>query len=262
MLPAPETATFVHTAFEWTAFTVGGALYRQSIRRGEHMSTLSRRQRLTLLFGAAAGAAFGSKLAFLMYDPEAMARHARVWLFMPGGQSVVGGLAGGLIGVEISKHAVGVRASTGDAFVVPILVALIIGRVGCFLAGLNDGTYGLPTTLVWGIDFGDGQRRHPTQIYDQVFALALLGALRWMRPCLSAVPGLQFKLMLSAYLLWRLLIDALKPKPFAYLGVLSGIQLLCVIALCAYLPLVIRSTTELWTLRRAGPGLNSSEVAR
>jgi hypothetical protein len=33
--------------------------------------------------------------------------------------------------------------------------------VGCFLTGLSDRTYGTPTPLPWGIDFGDGIPRHP-----------------------------------------------------------------------------------------------------
>ena len=54
------------------------------------------------------------------------------------------------------------------------------------------------------------------------------------------MPGLRFKLMLSAYLLWRLLIDGLKPLPYAWPFGLSGIQWVCTLALSIYLPLTIR----------------------
>ena len=30
-----------------------------------------------------------------------------------------------------------------------------VGRIGCFLSGLPDGTYGLPSSLPWAIDLGD-----------------------------------------------------------------------------------------------------------
>ena len=86
----------------------------------------------------------------------------------------------------------------------PILIGIVIGRIGCLLAGLQDVTYGNPTSLPWGVDFGDGIPRHPTQFYDK--------CSRWRRlRCASAralaarVPGLQFKLMLFGYLLWRVL---------------------------------------------------------
>ncbi len=92
-------------------------------------------------------------------------------------------MLGGLIGVEIGKKYAGVTESTGDRFVMPILVGLIIGRIGCFIAGLHDDTYGNPTALPWGIDFGDGIPRHPTQLYD----IAVRAAWRW--PCCTVVPA-------------------------------------------------------------------------
>ena len=43
----------------------------------------------------------------------------------------------------------------------------------CFLAGLHDDTYGLPTAAPWGMDFGDGIPRHPTQLYEIAVVLPL-----------------------------------------------------------------------------------------
>jgi prolipoprotein diacylglyceryltransferase len=168
------------------------------------------------------------------------------WLILQG-QSIVGGLLGGLIGVEIGKKYAGVTESTGDRFVMPLLVGLIIGRVGCFIAGLTDDTYGNPTTLPWGIDFGDGIPRHPTQVYDMLFAAATLVLLKVWRPALARESGLQFKLFLAGYLFWRLLIDGLKPVPYPFAGGLSGIQLVCAVALVFYLPLVARQFSRLRT---------------
>ena len=99
-------------------------------------------------------------------------------------------------GVEIAKRAAGVTASTGDAFVVPLAVGIAIGRMGCFVAGLHDDTYGNATTLPWGVDFGDGVARHPTQLYDIAFvcaaALVLVRAAADARaragPVVQAVP--------------------------------------------------------------------------
>ena len=45
--------------------------------------------------------------------------------------------------------------------------------------------------------------------------------------------------LLSAYLLWRLLVDFLKPVPYEFPGGLSGIQIVCILALLIYLPLVV-----------------------
>src|SRR4029078_9835957 len=154
------------------------------------------------------------------------------------------GLLGGLIGVEIAKRIVGVRESTGDRFVTPILVGLIIGRIGCLLAGLYDDTYGTPTTLPLGVDLGDGVARHPTAIYDMLFAaVMLLGFRLWGAP-LAREPGLRFKLMLAGSLASRLAIDTLKPVPYYFVGV-SGIQLVCAMALVVYSPLVLRQFARL-----------------
>lgn len=74
------------------------------------------------------------------------------------GQSIVGALIGGLLGVELAKRLAGVAASSGDHFVLPLAAGIAIGRVGCFIAALHDDTYGEPTTLPFGVDF---RRRHP-----------------------------------------------------------------------------------------------------
>ena len=74
---------------------------------------------------------------------------------------IVGGLLGGWAGVEIAKRVLRIRYSTGDLFVFPLVVGMSIGRVGCFLTGLDDHTCGTWTGLPWAVDFGDGPR-HPT----------------------------------------------------------------------------------------------------
>ena len=243
-------ALLAHAIFEWLALGIGAQIYRRTSAQGE-IAKVDSRKRLLLVLGAVTGAAAGNKLAFLIYDPQALhALLAGRELFV-GGQSIVGGLLGGLLGVELTKRLTGVTSSTGDAFVVPILVGIIIGRVGCFVAGLHDGTFGNPTTLPWAYDFGDGVRRHPTQIYDQLFALALLVVLARLRPTIRVVPGLEFKLMLAAYLAWRLAIDSIKPKPFIYPMHLSGIQLVCLVALLLYLPLLLSAMQRLLKIREA-----------
>lgn len=135
--------------------------------------------------------------------------------------------------------------STGNRFVGPILLGILIGRVGCFLTGLYDDTSGVPTSLPWGHDFGDGVPRHPTQLYEMLFAGVLWVGLARARPLLAREPGLRFKLLLSAYLLCRLMVDALKPVPYAFFGHWSGIQVVCAVALVFYLPLVTRQLARL-----------------
>jgi len=244
MIGDPRTAVAVHAVFEWLALMAGACCYR-AVRRRSGAGPLLAGGSFAVLAGCLLGAGIGNKAAFWLDMPQQWPEGGGLAVFFGGGQSMVGGLLGGLAGVEAAKKIAGVRHSTGDGFVFPILLGLMIGRLGCFLAGLHDDTYGLPTGLPWGVDFGDGVRRHPAQLYEIGFAAVLGVFLARLQARCAAQPGLQFKLMLSAYLLWRLLGDGLKPVPYAYPLGLSGIQWLCLLALAGYAPLTCRQWRRL-----------------
>jgi prolipoprotein diacylglyceryltransferase len=238
LIASADTAAWLHTAFAWAGMSLGAAMWRATQRRQPTGGGVLTPGNFAVVVGLLLGAALGNKLVFLAERPDvalAMWQGQPVWP----GQSIVGGLLGGLVGVELAKRLTGQTRSTGDAMVLPIAVGLALGRVGCFLAGLHDDTYGLPTSLPWGVDFGDGIRRHPTQLYEIAVVLPLGWLLHRAR---FATPGLTFKLFLSAYLLWRFGVEFLKPVPVAWPLGLSGIQWTCLAALCAYLPLVVRAS--------------------
>jgi phosphatidylglycerol---prolipoprotein diacylglyceryl transferase len=226
-----------HLFFEMAAFAVGGLLYW---RRGNAATQPSASiDRWALIAGAALGAAAGSRLLFaLQYWHALQGEGLAAWL---GGKTVVGGLLGGLIGVEIAKRAVGWRLATGNGFAWPLLAALIIGRIGCQLAGLADQTYGNATSLPWGWDYGDGISRHPTALYEILLLCAL--ALVMHRPRWDAVAGDRFRVFMVGYLTLRLLLEFLKP-PFGpaavdtllagHWFVLTAIQWACLAGLAYY----------------------------
>ncbi|MEX8500780.1 prolipoprotein diacylglyceryl transferase [Leptothrix ochracea] len=233
MIRDPLVAHAVHYVFEWLALAGGFWMYRR-IRAAKSVgSPLLGATGFPVVAGCLIGAGLGNKLVFWLEYPHLWAAQAgdiSVWF---SGQSIVGGLLGGWLGVEVGKKIAGVRSRTGDDFVRPILVGILIGRIGCFLAGLNDGTYGLPTEMPWGIDFGDGIPRHPTQLYEWLLAAAALSTHRWWAQPLAHEAGLAFRALIASYLLWRLLIDAIKPVPYTYPLGLSGIQWLCLLGLLA-----------------------------
>lgn len=232
-----RTALVLHALFEAAGIAVGFRLYAHELRLSGR--ALGRGPGFSVALGCIIGAIVGSKAAALLQHPS----HVIVSLHSPlelwSGQSIVGALIGGLLGVELAKWTRGARASTGDAFVLPLVVGIAIGRIGCFVAGLHDDTYGVPTALPWGVDFGDGVARHPTQLYDIAFVLVLGCVLHRARTRLARTPGLRFKLFLSGYLLWRLAVDALKPVNEPYVLGASGLQLLIVLFLLAYLPFTL-----------------------
>jgi phosphatidylglycerol:prolipoprotein diacylglycerol transferase len=202
----------LHALFETLAYAVGYALYRRA--RSRSGDILDDGQRWLIIAAAAVGALFGSRILGLMEHAPNLTPTWNIVL-RNGGKTIVGGLLGGWIGVELIKRLRGIRSRTGD-------------RVGCFLAGLADDTYGTPTSLPWAVDFGDGVPRHPTQLYEILFLIVLAAILHRynQRP---HPEGSTFRLFLLAYLTWRLFIDFIKPQPLIY-G-LNFIQWACVAGL-------------------------------
>ena len=201
----------LHAAFELLAYVTGFALSRRAWAR-EKRAFASRPGSAWIAVAAILGAALGSKALFLLQFPDFVGARFPSAEALLGGKTIVGGLLGGLVGVELAKRKVGVSDSTGDLFAVPVLVGLVIGRFGCLAAGLGDETFGLPTSLPWGWDFGDGVRRHPTPVYEILFLLVLALVLSRLAPRLAHA-GDTFRIFMAAYLAFRVGIDFLKP-PF------------------------------------------------
>ncbi|HLO95178.1 MAG TPA: prolipoprotein diacylglyceryl transferase family protein [Burkholderiaceae bacterium] len=249
LITTPEAAAQVHGLLEFTAMALGAALYRRA-RRGSGLPAMTAKGSFALMVGLLLGAGLGNKLVFLVERPDLWLAFWQDGQPLRLGQSLVGGLLGGLIGIELAKALTRQPASTGDLMVWPLAIGIALGRVGCFLAGLHDDTYGLPSTLPWALDLGDGIPRHPTALYEIVFVLATAALLHHWRDRLVVVPGLAFKIFLAGYLLWRLLIDGLKPVRVPYALGLSGIQWVCLLALLCYLPFVARAALRLRRISR------------
>jgi len=231
-----------HFVLESLGYLTGFQLYRLTRSRFPRAHT-TLEQTLIVLAGAIIGALFGSKLlAVLESFPEYW--HARadpgVWF---GGKTIVGGLLGGWAGVEIAKRAAHIPHSTGDAFAFPLILGMSVGRVGCFLTGLSDHTYGTPSNLPWSVDFGDGIPRHPTQLYDIIFlsflAVALL--IRLQKPLPN---GRLFRLFLGSYLFWRFCVEFIKPtwKPWLGLSAIQAVSLLSTVFI--FVPIIKSRTPD------------------
>jgi prolipoprotein diacylglyceryltransferase len=224
--------------FEGSGYLVAICIYFYLRRRfGDAISGPIRWAAVAVAIG---GATLGSKLLFLFEDPQATWQHLHDPAYLMGGKTIVGALVFGLFAVEAMKRYIGLKQSTGDLYAIPLAAGIAMGRIGCFLTGLSDNTYGTASTLPWAIDFGDGVRRHPTQLYEIVFLLALipvlytiLRSLQTGAPWSKFQPGDAFKFFMVAYLFFRLLCDFIKPYPRLFLG-LGGIQWACVLALVYY----------------------------
>jgi prolipoprotein diacylglyceryltransferase len=218
-----------HFLFESLAYAIAFRLVLFNSRK----DTIAPTQRTSVIVGGMVGALIGAKvLVLIQHIYLAWQSWQQFLLLLIQGKTVVGAMLGGLIGVELTKKMIGVHRSTGDAFVYPLIVGTAIGRIGCFLTGLSDRTYGTATTLPWGIDFGDGVARHPTQLYEIVFLLCLIIFLK-VRSRYQYQEGDLFKFYMIAYLSFRFLVDFIKPDFHLFLGV-SAIQLACVLGVFYY----------------------------
>jgi len=160
-----------------------------------------------LAIAAAVGALFFGTLNL------ALGSHAASETFRLG-HSSAGAIAGGIVGAEWYKWRHRIRQSTGLLFVAPLAAGLMVGRIGCFLTGLPDRTFGTPTDLPWGYDFGDGVLRHPVQLYESLaMALFLVAFLIALRRANAAVLAAGFYLFILFYAGQRFCWEFLKPYP-------------------------------------------------
>ncbi len=218
-----------HFLFESLAYAIAFRLVLLNSRK----DTIAPTQRSSVVVGGMVGALIGAKMLVLLQHIDLLVQNWQQFLLLlVQGKTVVGALLGGLIGVELTKKLIGVKRSTGDVFVYPLIVGTAVGRIGCFLTGLSDRTYGIATTLPWGVDFGDGISRHPTQLYEILFLLGLMIFLK-IRTHYHRQEGDLFKFYMIAYLSFRLLIDFIKPDFHPIPGI-SAIQIACVLGLLYY----------------------------
>lgn len=226
----------IHLVLEYLAFFIAFRYYLRLRRKSSDIITSN--NRLSIILGAALGALIGSRLVGFLENPLVTFSQQNL-LQLLNTKTIMGGLFGGLLGVELAKKIIGEKQSSGDLFVLPIIVGIFIGRIGCFLSGINEFTYGKETSSFFGMDLGDGLLRHPTSLYELVFLILLFFGLNHIKNHSFLKNGALFKLFMLLYFGFRFCIEFLKPNVFYIFG-LSTIQLLCVICWLYYSPFIIQ----------------------
>lgn len=201
---------------------------------------------LMIMGGCIIGAIFGSYLfnaVFLGWEdvPKIIST------FEFGGKTVLGGIAGGFLGVEIAKKKIGYTQSTGDAFALAIPLGHAIGRVGCLLGGC---CYGTVCDFPWAISYPEGSlvymvqishglipeiattslAVHPTPIYEIMFNLGLFSFFYTRRGSYK-VRGSMFRLYLATYGSFRFLEEFVRgDSPPAGMEIITPVQVLLLIS--------------------------------
>src|SRR5437899_1384588 len=216
-----STAPWAHTAFDLVAWgsglVLGAVLYRWRLRglTQEVARKVDGGYFAALVAGAIPGAWVAGSLTSLRFASPALSH------------SVVGALVGAIVAVEIYKRLRGVSGSTGGLFVGSFSLGVVVGRLGCFFAGLPDGTYGTPTGLPWAVDLGDGVGRHPVQLYESgAMALFLAVYLMGLRRRSLWAMRRGFYAMCLWYGVQRFVWELLKPYP-TLIGPFNLFHVLC-----------------------------------
>ena len=225
-----------HAIMETLAFFTGFRyfLYLRK-KKGDPYSSSSR---IWVIIGAIFGALVGSRLIGALERPDELGRATHLFSYIFNNKTVVGGFLGGLAGVEMIKKIIGEKKASGDLFVYPMILALIIGRIGCFSMGVYEEAYGVQSGLPWAMDLGDGLLRHPVALYEIFFLLFLWAGLKWLQKTVALESGALFKLFMISYLLFRFTLEFIKPHVIIFIG-LSTIQLTCLAGLIYYSPFIV-----------------------
>jgi len=220
-----------HFIFETLGFIIGYQYFARTRKKSEDVITDE--NRVWIIIGAIFGALIFSRLIGALENPIEFYNSKQPFLYLFVNKTIVGGLFGGLLGVELIKKLIGEKSSSGDLFTFPIIIGMMIGRVGCFSSGVYEETFGIESTLPWAMNLGDGLLRHPVALYEIIFLGLLMLFLHKLTTAKQFINGYKFQFFLISYFIFRFLLDFIKPGP-RYLFGIGTIQLTCLVGLLYY----------------------------
>ncbi len=194
-----------------------------------------------LALWALCGGVLGAKLAQWMLELglDFWQRPLEFFSLQSGGRTILGGVAGGWLGVDLGKRHLAIRRSTGDLFALAIPAGEAVGRVGCYF---NGCCYGKSCSLPFAI-YQHGVWRHPTQIYAAL-ASALIFIVLWRARDKWPHEGDGWKAFLVLWGAARFVVEAFRAHDGeASAGGISSAQWMC-------LGLMLAGIVLLWRARR------------
>ncbi len=218
---------FAYGFFLALAFLVGLLVARSEARR----KGLDPDLMYDLVLLSAVGGIIGGRLAFALssWDVYRNDPISIVYLW-EGGLSSYGGIALAVPLVTVWARRKGLRWGViADIAGLAIPLGIAVARIGCFLRGCCCGT---PTNGPFGIVFpalGDELARHPTQLYELAYSMALF-ILLWKMRSKFTRDGDIFFTFLGGYGFFRFLNEIIRTNPSFALG-LSGSQWASILAM-------------------------------
>lgn len=208
-----------------------------------------------MLAWIAIGGIVGAKLYHLALHWQDVVADPRRWILSREGLVWYGGLIGGVFAYYLQIRSRKLpMAVMYDATAPALMLAIALGRMGCFLVGddygmYTDGPFGIafpqgipPSTAGYLRAVGDSIPAtiadsaivpvHPTQLYEVLIALMLFGLL-WQLGKRRLKPGQLFAAFMGLYSVERFLIEFVRAKGDRFIFGLStaqGMSILLVIA--------------------------------
>ncbi|PWU14753.1 MAG: diacylglyceryl transferase [Verrucomicrobia bacterium] len=190
---------------------------------------LARRDRRLLIIYAAAlaGAFAGAKVVYFFAEGYTHLGASDMWLQLATGKSILGGLLGGFLAVELAKRWIGYSGITGDWFAVIAPIGIIMGRIGCWMHGCCRGIECAPAWFT--TTDAAGVTRWPAVPIEIIFNLLFLATVVLLRRG-RLLPGQHFHLYLIAYGAFRFFHEYLREEPRLF-GPFTGYQIASLVVL-------------------------------
>lgn len=179
-----------------------------------------------VIFWTMIGGVIGGRLFYVfVYNFSQYAENPwEIFAVWHGGMSIHGGFLGGALGLFLLSRKI--KKSIlflADLFMPALALGLAFGRLGNFV---NGELFGRPTALPWGMDFGDGVLRHPSQLYAIFKDLLLCGILLFFSLRRQLSSGKLSAIFFLLYGVFRFVVEFFRePDPqlgFLFFGLSMG----------------------------------------
>ncbi|WP_425446977.1 prolipoprotein diacylglyceryl transferase [Dethiothermospora halolimnae] len=203
---------------------------------------------IDLLIFAVPAAIIGARIYYVIFSWEQYQGDILKMINIRGGGLAIHGaiIASVITAIIFSKKKKISFWKLADIAAPSIILGQAIGRWGNFI---NKEAYGGPTDLPWAIVV-NGQKVHPTFLYESLWNFLVFGFLIWYRKNKVKVEGEVFLLYIAFYSVARFFIEGLRTDSLM-LGSIRVAQLISIV--------LIASSMILFYMRRKKYSLNDSK---